>query len=222
MHHCAVIYRVRLTWLIASEWSLLTVRRHRKPRGRAMSERSEDLRAGILKLIGRNIIAFGGLEARLRALVEITNVAGTFDPKNPSNLVRRRELRGSESLGTLTDLLFRNLFGDVERKPLHPTSPAAGTLALRYRIEMSKDERKDWRRSAHKLVRERNQLVHNRLEEIYSCNLERLEAIEAQLDAQHSEVIRHLTEFNGLLKQVKETYRDLAEAVSHAEFPLNK
>jgi hypothetical protein len=158
--------------------------------------------AGVLQKVGRNIVLFATLEKTIRLLVEATQIYGTVDLKNPTEVTLHYPHPKKSTLGKLMVQLCQNLFGPIDAKQPGLLTPTTAYIFQRLTIEMTKHEQREWTRTVLGLIVERNALIHTGLAEVDFRSQQAVDELTLALDDQHRRLAAEVAHLQSLYRQV--------------------
>ena len=178
---------------------------------------SQSARDELFRRIGRNVVYFQYLEARLRIMLPVLFTKGTLKELQARQDKVSRKLKKTP-LGNLVKAYHERVFSKISDEAVPDEVLSEPTLAFGFCIEVTPETEAQRKRHFNKLLRERNRLIHKDFLSVDLDSREECEQLFAQLDEQYAEILRWLDHLNSLQTAIQETAPDLRRFLESDEF----
>ncbi len=118
------------------------------------------------------------------------------------------------SMGQLVGKVAKGIFIAREHAPSNHPDPRQVTVRYSFRLEDSEHLMKEWRKQQTRVVRERNQLVHNFINECDLRTIEGCEASASKLDQQRERMMSASQSLESMVNAVKKRSKTFRPAKS--------
>ena len=178
----------------------------------------EQLRNEVLRKIGRNVVLYQQFEVMLKLLVSHGKFSGyVCDLQNIKEKQKARVMK--QTLGQVTGQFVENTHGEdqevneelpeLEEKKMH--------MSFSFQVQADEDYYEKTKDNLAKIVRERNELIHNLPLNFNLNTIEGLKKAEFYLDDQRENLIPEHDKIKQYLKTLDEARKKLAEYMASGE-----
>lgn len=158
---------------------------------------------GVLRKIGRNMLAFQRMEAMLKFLISRSRLDGTVESLR-ANHEKAVEAVSRQTMGALVKGFVSSVYGSAEEKASFEEEIDEVWFSFSLKVEASPEEIKQRRATLNSIVEERNVLVHQMLGQFGQTSIESCQAFGARLDAQAEKIRPAYEALRSLVIAVKE------------------
>lgn len=178
----------------------------------------DGLRNEVLRKIGRNVVLFQQLEVMLKLLVTHGGFSGyARDLEDIKKQHKAKVMK--QTLGQVAGQFLENTYGEYPETDdeLPELKEKGGHISFSFRIESDEDYYLKTKENLTKIVKERNDLIHNFLLNFNLDKIERLREAEHYLDIQREALLPEHDKVKQYLQALDEGNKEIAKLIVSGE-----
>jgi len=184
-----------------------------------MNPEIEELRNEVLRKIGRNVVLYQQFEVMLKLLVTHGKFSGYIC--DLEDIKEKQEARVmKQTLGQVTGQFIENTHGEYQEveEELPELKEKGGHMSFSFQVQTDESYYLKTKENLAKIVKQRNELIHN-LPLNFNLNAtESLKEAELYLDAQRESLLPEFENVKQYLKTLDEARKELAKYIASDEY----
>ena len=178
----------------------------------------EELRNEVLRKIGRNVVLYQQFEVMLKLLVSYGKFSGyVCDLQDTKENQKSRVMK--QTLGQVAGQFLENTHGEYQEvnRELTELKEKKMHMSFSFQVQADEDYYMKTKENLAKIVKERNELIHNLPLNFNLNDIESLKEAEQYLDTQRENLLPEHDTVKQYLKTLDEARKELAEYIASGE-----